>query len=461
MFMTVRSLSMQAQHSNHHDDDNDNDNNNNNDDDDNVNRHGHNLKHSTNEPLAAVPSFSMGLRSLPNRFLREMDDSNFDPSTFQRTDVAFDAKTGKPLLDATYYGVSSSPKYTIKSRVWEADTQVIEWADGVVSRFSREWIDSVLQQSTDSTMAQPSLWTGLTEAAVRASPTLTMDFDQVLHDSSAALRTLFEYGILLIPHTPVDDHGAGVGALAASLSGGTVKQNTTSLLQNYRDNVGSGGQADHILENGTDGPMRTLYGSVWYTSSGAQQDGTSVADSAYSNGSLPLHTDMTYYRDPPGLQVFTMQQVADRGGESVYADGFAAASILQQEYPEAFETLSTVERTYRCVDPELGWHLEAKGPVIRTNEHGQIIGIRHNDLDRMPDLPPLNDKHMDIHHYYQRLAYAHQVWDATLARDDVRLVLKLQPGDTLIVANQRCLHARHSFETSPDRPRAVMGCYVR
>jgi alpha-ketoglutarate-dependent taurine dioxygenase len=91
-----------------------------------------------------------------------------------------------------------------------------------------------------------------------------------------------------------------------------------------------------------------LYGTVWSTTSGGQPEGTSIADSAYGIEGLPLHTDMTYHRDPPGLQIFTMVQPAgDGGGESIFCDGFAAADRLRKINPEAFVTLSETSRRYR------------------------------------------------------------------------------------------------------------------
>lgn len=191
-----------------------------------------------------------------------------------------------------------------------------------------------------------------------------------------------------------------------------------------------------MLPHGTDGPLRTLYGTVWSTTSSGQAEGTSVADSAYESTELPLHTDLTYHGDPPGLQIFTMVQPAKKGGESIFGDGFAAAEHLRITNPAAFETLSRVSHRYRSVDRTTGWHLEAHGPVI-TTRFGQVTAIRHNDLDRLPDLPPsphLSDKEMES--FYQELRQAHAAWDAILAQDDFRLVFGLKPGETMVVANQ-------------------------
>eukprot|EP00539_Tryblionella_compressa_P008749 CAMPEP_0178790086 /NCGR_PEP_ID=MMETSP0745-20121128/7247_1 /TAXON_ID=913974 /ORGANISM="Nitzschia punctata, Strain CCMP561" /LENGTH=171 /DNA_ID=CAMNT_0020448073 /DNA_START=108 /DNA_END=623 /DNA_ORIENTATION=+ len=155
-----------------------------------------------------------------------------------------------------------------------------------------------------------------------------------------------------------------------------------------------------------------------------------------------------------------MVQPALEGGESVFGDGFAVASALRESNPSAFEVLSTVIRTYHSQDPVTGWHLKASGPVIQV-QHGRIVGIRHNDLDRLPDLPPGNltePKEIDV--FYKELEDAHMAWDALLAQDTHRLVIKLQPGDTMVVANHRCFHGRKCFTSTAQHPRIVMGCYV-
>jgi alpha-ketoglutarate-dependent taurine dioxygenase len=170
---------------------------------------------------------------------------------------------------------------------------------------------------------------------------------------------------------------------------------------------------------------------------------------------------MTYMRDPPGLQIFTMARPATKGGESVFGDGFAAAEFLRGTNPAAFATLSSTTRRYRSVDASTGWHLEASGPIItvldRNGHQDSVVGIRHNDLDRLPDLPPPS---ADPDEFYSQLIEAHQAWDEILARDDFRLVIGLEPGETMVVANQRCFHGRFSFDTSVASPRSVMGCYV-
>jgi alpha-ketoglutarate-dependent taurine dioxygenase len=189
---------------------------------------------------------------------------------------------------------------------------------------------------------------------------------------------------------------------------------------------------------------------------------------------------MTYYLDPPGLQIFTMVQPAkNNGGASVFGDGLAAAYRLRRTNVRAYHTLCTTFRRFRCIDPQTGWHLEASAPMIQLHESdylprsslsktvdynflqsARVVGIRHNDLDRMPDLPPPGWED-DVASFYENLEEAHYEWDRILADDSSRLEISLRPGETVIVNNQRCFHGRCSFEVNPGDPdRMISGCYV-
>jgi alpha-ketoglutarate-dependent taurine dioxygenase len=351
-----------------------------------------------------------------------MDASQFDPQTRQRNNVAFNPHDGKPILLRP-----KEKQIPIASCSRDGADYHVVWTDGLDSRYSIDWIHSLTRQKQKSSAR--ILWTGMTEEDVRGSSRTSMSFPDVIHDEAEALHALYRYGFVLITGTPVDDDGIGVAALASALGGGSLKHKQTLVAQ-YR----KGKRHALVLPHGTDGPLRTLYGTVWSTSSSGQAVGASTADSSYGSEGLPLHTDLTYYASPPGLQIFTMVQPAGTGGASLLADGFAAAEQLHKQHPMAFRFLSRTVRRYRCIDREKGWHLQACGPVIEVDENEEMVRIRHNDLDRLPDLPPPRETNADS--FYDQLHEAHLAWDSILADDAVRLVLKLQPGDSLVVANQ-------------------------
>ena len=391
------------------------------------------------------------LYSLPAKFLRASDSFNYDASTHQRIDVPIDNETGKPKV-----GMSQRSHFSIEKVTIQDENFNVQWSDGKTSVFSSTFVDEQIKRRNGQTTNDRILWENMTEERVRNSSELSLSFDELITDDGmkVAMSSIYKFGILLVTDTPINDESA-ISALGATMGGGSKKMVSNSVLVNYKE-----GGDEVLLPHGTDGPLRTLYGTVWNTTSSGQADGSSVADSAYGCDGLPLHTDMTYCRDPPGLQIFTMKSPALEGGESVFADGFALASHLRDSSPEAFYTLSNTSRRYRCIDNETGWQLEASGPIIQVR-HGQIVGIRHNDLDRLPDLPPKNClKSDEVDEFYDSLEKAHILWDSLIAQDRFRLVMKLKPGDTMVVANQRCMHGRHSFKSTADNPRSVGGCYI-
>lgn len=404
-----------------------------------------------NQPPAADTSGTPSVKdvyALPVRFLRAMDPSCFDPGTMQRRDVHFDPTTGEPLEDER-----QPPCPAIRDCVLDGDVFRLTWSDERRSVYSVHWVRDALRRWRNSAPDSRMPWNELSEQSLRASTELSMMFNDALTDTGMehALRALHSHGILLVTGTPTEDGGSGVAALASALGGGQVK-GPTSLLASRR----AGGDA-LVLPHGTDGPLRTLYGTVWSTTSSGQSDGASVADSSYGSGSLPLHTDMTYLADPPGLQVFTMKSPAAQGGQSVFADGLAAAEALRRAEPEAFAVLSRTVSHYRCVDSSTGWHLQASAPLL-TLRAGRVVAIRHNDLDRLVDLPPPELDEAEHDSFYDNLDDARRSFNALLAQG--RLVVGLRPGETVVVANQRCLHGRHRFEASAAAPRSVIGCYV-
>lgn len=457
------------------------------------------------------------LDSLPSQFLRLNDSKLFDPTTHQRNDIEFDPTNGKPIISQPIAedGDMDMDNLKVKSITLDDtnDEYNVEWEDGRISKFSSHWINTQLQRRKSPEKCQNQLtnyniptplnddistviprlpWSYLKEDDIRSDSQyqkMRFPFRQVVSESpesvEKAVRSLYQYGILFVTSTPIDDDGAGVAALASALSGPAHKSSPdTTLLAHYLHCDQSQQKPSAILENGTDGAQRTMYGNVWFTNASSMVDGTSVADSAYGNEALPLHTDFTYNRDPPGLQIFTMVSPSDNGGESTFADGLAIAEYMRSNHEKEFDTLCRIRRRYRSIDDDTGWFMEGSGPVIeaidkwqglisppKTNgsRWGAVVGIRHNDLDRLPDLPPPNFNHDETYtdddtkendtKFYDELKRAHNVWDSLLAKDEFRLVVKLNPGETAVVANQRCFHGRNSFKAS-NSPRSVMGCYV-
>ncbi|GMI19709.1 hypothetical protein TrRE_jg9771 [Triparma retinervis] len=285
------------------------------------------------------------------------------------------------------------------------------------------------------------------------SPPVSFRYSDIVSSPSCndrALVQLYKHGILRVHGAPTDREGQW--ELAECFSGGGKDKRE---------------ERDRSIYHSNSGPMKTLYGSTWSTSTTSTLQGasTSVADSAYTSDSLPLHTDMTYFHSPPGLQIFTMDTPApNSGGSSVYRDGFHAALTLWEEDPQAFSILSSTNFTYRYLDEDQGWHLEASGPIIdvdttRVNPDGKPVlkGVRHNDLDRIGFLPPLHPPSPPPE-FYAEVDRALSKWDAAV-HGPGRVRVHLREGEAVIVNNNRVMHARERF-TLKGGERSVVGCYV-
>jgi alpha-ketoglutarate-dependent taurine dioxygenase len=485
---------------------------------------------------------SSSLHPLPSQFLHDYDSKKFDPSTFQRNDVHFDVIDGKPPHSTTSYvkneeiaTPSEMPTDWTRTQAerWRADANDfdeyslldLESATGKTTPMDISKITGAQQHHATTNSIKRILWSNWTEDMIRdpkVSPILFSYADLIDgkgndgntntstdFEKRRLLQAFYQFGLVLISGTPT--YTDSISEQNMSESTKEIRQrliNSSRSCNAGEDNVTSAESAIlHLASIIGYHPLHTLYGEgVWSTSSYSSfynktdggEDGdencsssaASIADSSYGSTSLPLHTDMTYISNPPGVQVFLMVQPADPAvssissnddnrnaivpkGQSVYLDGFAAARQLLHENPDAYRILASTPRRYRCIDADLGWHLEATGPVIETIPVSGLGGysgppvkaIRHNDLDRLPDLPPYpstNDTTLNTTEYdafYNSLREAHEAWDNILRRDSMRFVIDLQAGDCILVANQRCLHGRYAFETSK-YPRVIMGCYV-
>ncbi|KAG3114494.1 hypothetical protein PI124_g3992 [Phytophthora idaei] len=192
--------------------------------------------------------------------------------------------------------------------------------------------------------------------------------------------------------------------------------------------------------------LRTIYGTMWTTN--PTNDAEGYNDTASTNLELLHHTDGTYIRDPPGLQIFNCAAQAGEGGESRYVDSFHVVETLRKENPEAFRVLSTTPLPYFTVDNDA--HLATMEPLIRVDYAGNVVQFRHNDYDRAP-LTHLSFE--EVGEFYK----AHRKLLEVLRRPETEFCMRLQVGDMMIVDNQRVMHGRHAFQGGD---RALIGCYI-
>lgn len=85
------------------------------------------------------------------------------------------------------------------------------------------------------------------------------------------------------------------------------------------DGVGGSVEATRELAQSVGLILPSIYGDIWDTGGelqlGYKTDAEQMVDTAYSNASLPLHTDGTYMVHPPGLQLFNCVAQSNVQGE--------------------------------------------------------------------------------------------------------------------------------------------------
>lgn len=170
---------------------------------------------------------------------------------------------------------------------------------------------------------------------------------------------------------------------------------------------------------------------------------------AYTSLALPLHTDLPNQEMPPGLQFLHCIANEAKGGDSVFADGFALSQALRGEDAAAFEVLSQVSVPYRFFDREVD--IRIRRPVISLDPEGRMTDLRFNaHIADLIDLP--SGVVGPWYRAYRRLMQ--------LTRSpEFRLTFKMRAGEMVTFDNRRILHGRTEFDPSSGR-RHLHGCYV-
>ena len=196
----------------------------------------------------------------------------------------------------------------------------------------------------------------------------------------------------------------------------------------------------------------TFYGALWDTAPRAVGE---VLDTAYSNVELPLHTDCTYLKQQPGLQLFNCVAQAfapassPLDGSTRLADGFMAAEVLRRDYPATFAFFCRVALPFVHASDVSGVSMRHVAPVFERHPHtSEVIAFRYNELDRAPLGPPLSFD--DVHGFYTHQAVLVQVLN------DLEMPLRLEQGEAILIDNHRVLHGRYGFTGY----RNMLGCYM-
>ena len=170
---------------------------------------------------------------------------------------------------------------------------------------------------------------------------------------------------------------------------------------------------------------------------------------AYTAVALGVHSDNPYRHPSPGVQLLHCLEAEAPGGDTLLVDGFAAAELLRQQDPAAFELLRTVPMNFRYADAHTD--LRARQTLISTDSEGVLKAVHFNNrsadwLDAPADVAEA---------WYQ----AYRQFAQLLLRDELQLVFRLTPGDCVVMQNDRTLHGRTAFDPNLGR-RHLQGCYI-
>ena len=165
---------------------------------------------------------------------------------------------------------------------------------------------------------------------------------------------------------------------------------------------------------------------------------------------LGPHTDTCWRQTLIGLLLMHCLKAHPEGGRSLLVDGFAVASRLRAESPEAFDLLSTVPISFGAVVGDRDdWR--AQGRVISVSADGLVEGIRYNgnSIDQLDVPDELIEPMYAALQRFESILYDRNLWWRPL----------LEPGDLLIIDNQRVLHGREAFDATAGE-RHLQCCYV-
>jgi alpha-ketoglutarate-dependent taurine dioxygenase len=177
-------------------------------------------------------------------------------------------------------------------------------------------------------------------------------------------------------------------------------------------------------------------------------------DGAWDDSWLDLHTDNTYFREPPKVQGFGCLYRTNKtmGGYTTLVDGFAVAEHIRKQDSAAFKLLSTVPVCGHYVKEDQ--HLIGVRPCFELNpETGALSRFTFNNSDRASfKISPHLPNRSDLESMYRAYALLHR----TVHTPSFQVRFLLKPGALCCFDNHRVAHGRTAFSG----PRVMGGAYI-
>ena len=282
---------------------------------------------------------------------------------------------------------------SIKSAKVQGGKVVICWDDGHISKYASEWLRrNAPLASPQEPESAPKAWT-----ASIAKTLPRFSYKKLLADDKDLLRFLCafrDYGVSLVQGVPLN-------------------KNEVEKFANHLAYV-----REIIFDRVAD---------IRVSEDGCAQ--------GFTGASLHPHTDCSGYRWPPNVFLFHCLENKVEGGENIYVDGQAVIEQMRDEHLDYLHFLTKIRTTFRLFSKNTDTTTTA--PPVILDERGNLGIIRYANWAVQPIRMPL----FDTEYYYA----AHSALSRLINAPENQLVIKVKPGEMMVVNNHRVLHGRNEF----------------
>lgn len=291
----------------------------------------------------------------------------------------------------------------------------LEWSSGQLSQHDAAWLRRYnYDQKALAQRRRPTVpWSAKT-----LSKDVEFDYTELAGDEQSRLplfEHILDHGVVLLRNVPTEPNtlttvANWLGHVPANLYADDASQPTISDVK-FDPNVAVGTSMCHFL-----GP----------------------------------HTDTCWRQTLTGLLLLHCLKAHSSGGQSIVVDGFAVAQRMREQHSESYNLLCNLPLSFGSKVGEFDdWRVQ--GRVISVAADGAFEGIRFNgnsfeQLELPADMIEPTYRALEI---FESILYDRSLWWQPL----------LQPGDLLLVDNQRALHGREAFDPAGGE-RHLQSCSV-